>query len=65
MKSTRQSYSVIGVYTSGDAECIGERFCDHVMARSPKDAEALVRRKRTTDSILIAAVLHGHVQCAA
>lgn len=64
-KKIARAYTVIGVYISGDVAYIGQRFADHVTAASPAEAEKKVRRKRTTDSFLIAAVIDGHITCAA
>ena len=62
-KKKLKTFTVIGVYNSGDAECIGERFADSVQAVSWQDAEAQVNAARNTDSILIAGVLEGDHHC--
>jgi hypothetical protein len=57
-----EAFTVIGVYASGDKECIGERFADHVFADDAWDAEQMVKAKRG-DEVMIAGVLEGCATC--
>lgn len=57
-KSKKQTYTVVGVYTSGDASMVGERFADFIEAVDWVEAEKRVYKVRGGE-VTIAGVIEG------